>query len=149
MLSMAGRVVLSQPVISAIPSYVMQGCMLLSRVLNSMDRINRNFIWASTDSVRKIHMVNWKKVIKPKAKGGLGLQEAKGRNQTLAAKLCWRMQNCRDDGWAEVLRKKYQARGASRKGAHSRVWIAIKKGESICNLISKWIIKSNSSLSLW
>ena len=48
-----------------------------------------------------------------------------------------------------MLRKKYQTRRASRKGAHSRVWTAITKGELICNRGSKWIIGSNSSLSLW
>ena len=55
-------------------------------------------------------MVNWKKVTKPRAKGRLGLQEAKGRNLMLATKLCWRMHNYRDAGWVEVLRKKYQTR---------------------------------------
>ena len=44
LLSMAGRVVLSQSVIAAIPSYVMQRCMLSNRVLNWVDRINRNFL---------------------------------------------------------------------------------------------------------
>ena len=149
MLSMAGRVVLSQAVISAVPFYVMQGCLLPSWVLNSLDRINRNFLWGSTESARKMHMVNWKKITKPKAKGGLGLQEAKGRNLTLAAKLCWRMNHYRDAAWAEVLRKKYQTRRASRKGAHSRVCAVIMKGELVCNRGSKWIIGSNSSLRLW
>ena len=96
MLSMAGRVVLSQAVISAVPSNVMQGCVLSSRVLNSLDRINRNFLWGFTESAKKMHMVNQKKITKPKVKGGLGLQEANGRNLTLAAKLCWRMNHCRD-----------------------------------------------------
>ena len=85
----------------------MQGCMLPSKVLNSLDKINRNFLWGSTDLAKKMHMVNRKKVTKPGAKGGLGLQEAKGRNLTLATKLCWRMHNYRGAGWAEVLRKKY------------------------------------------
>ena len=85
----------------------MQGCMLPSKVLNSLDKINRNFLWGSTDLAKKMHMVNRKKVTKPRAKGGLGLQEAKGRNLTLATKLCWRMHNYRGAGWAEVLCKKY------------------------------------------
>ena len=44
LLSMVGRVVLSQYVISAIPSYVMQGRVLPNRVLNGIDRVNRNFL---------------------------------------------------------------------------------------------------------
>ena len=53
LLSMVGRVVLTQSVTSAIPSYVMQGCFLPSRVLNGLDRLNRNFIWGSTEEKKK------------------------------------------------------------------------------------------------
>lgn len=92
LLSMAGRVVLTQSVTSAIPSYLMQGCFLPTRILNGLDRLNRNFIWGSTNEQGKMHMVCWEKVTKPKDRGGLGIQSAKGRNLTLAAKLCWRME---------------------------------------------------------
>ena len=49
LLSMAGRVVLSQAVISATPAYVVQGCILSQRVLSSIDKTNRNFVWGSID----------------------------------------------------------------------------------------------------
>ena len=48
LLSFVGRVVLTQSVLSSIPSYVMQNNFLLSRVLESLDRISRNFIWGAT-----------------------------------------------------------------------------------------------------
>ena len=111
MLSMAGRVTLSQSVISAIPSYVMQGCVLPVRFLNHIDKINRDFLWGESDSGKKMHMVSWSKITKitkPKEKVGLGIQGTKGRNLTLAAKLYWRMTRCKGAGWAEVLHKKYQ-----------------------------------------
>ena len=72
LLSKVGRVVLSQAVISATPAYVMQGCILPQRVLSSIDKINRNFVWGSTNEVKRMHMVSWKKITKPKARGGLG-----------------------------------------------------------------------------
>ena len=93
MVSMAGRIILSQSVILVVPSYVVQNCILLSRVQNGLNRINKNFLSGSTKEAKKMHMVNWGKVTKPEAKGGLGLQETKGRNLALAAKLCWRMEN--------------------------------------------------------
>lgn len=73
MLSMARRVILSQAVISAIPSYVMQGCVLPARVLNHLDRTNRDFLWGASESGKKMHMVSWSKIAKPKARGGLGI----------------------------------------------------------------------------
>lgn len=149
LLSMAGGVVLSQLVIAAIPSYVMQGCMLPSRVLNGVDRINRNFLWGSTEEAKQMHMVNWMTVTKPKSKGGLGIHEAKGRNLVMTAKLCWRMDNAGDAKWAEVLKKKYQQRLGMSKGAKSRIWSAVRKGATICEKGSKWVIGSSSTLSFW
>lgn len=62
LLSMAGRVTLTQLVTSAIPSYLMQGCFLPSRVLNCLDKLNRDFIWGSSEVKKKMHMINWEKV---------------------------------------------------------------------------------------
>ena len=56
-----------------------------------MDRISRNFLWGSLDHKRKLHMVGWKKITKPKKEGGLGLQSAKEKNIALLAKLNWRL----------------------------------------------------------
>ena len=55
LLSMAGRAVLIQSSLSTIPAYVMQCAQLLSKVLDNVDRINRNFLWGSIESVKKVH----------------------------------------------------------------------------------------------
>ena len=96
-----------------------------------------------------MHMISWEKVTKPKNKGGLGIQSAKGRNLTLATKLCWRMENAGNAGWAEVLKKKYSLRAYNRKGKQSCVWAAIKKGKPICDMGFKWLIGNDSLLSFW
>ena len=82
---MAGRRVLVQSSLAAIPSYIMQCSYLPGRVLDGLDRLNRNFLWGSTDAAKKIHWVGWEKVTKPKEEGGLGLQTAKGRNVVFLA----------------------------------------------------------------
>ena len=87
LLSMARRAVLIQASSSAIPAYVMQSSLLPNKVLEGIDRVNRNFLWGSAENKRKLHWVGWKKVTRPKEEGGLGLQTAKGRNTTLLAKL--------------------------------------------------------------
>ena len=86
-LSLSGHRVLIQSSLAAIPSYIMQCSYLPGRVLDELDRVNRNFLWGSTDSVKKIHWVGWEKVTKPKEEGGLGLQTAKGRSVALLSKL--------------------------------------------------------------
>ena len=79
--------------------------------------------------------------------GGLGIQRVKGRNLTLAAKLCWRKENASNEGWAEVLKKKYRTRPSSGKGARFTIWAAIEKGKKICEKRSKWILGNDSLLS--
>ena len=87
LLSMTGRTVLIQASSSTIPAHVMQNVYLPNKILEGVDRVNRNFLWGSTDNSKKMHWVNWRKVTRPKDVGGLGLQTAKGRNTALLVKL--------------------------------------------------------------
>ena len=57
LLSMVGRSILIQASSLSIPAYVMQSCMLPGHVLEGIDRVNRNFLWGSTDSSKKMHWV--------------------------------------------------------------------------------------------
>ena len=83
----------------------MQCSYLPGRVLDGLDRVNRNFLWGSTELAKKIHCVSWERVRKSKEEGGLGLQTAKGRNVALLSKLNWRFHT---EGEAPyVLKMKY------------------------------------------
>ena len=73
LLSMAGKMVLIQASTSAIPNYVMYSNLLPNKVLEGIDRVNRNFLWGSSEHNRKMHWVNWGEVTKPNEMGGLGL----------------------------------------------------------------------------
>ena len=109
MLSLAGRAILVQASSAAIPSYVMQCAKLPRRILDGIDRVNRNFLWGTTETTKKIHWVGWQKVTRTKEEGGLGLQAAKGRNTALLAKLNWRLHTEREAQWAQVLWQKYHS----------------------------------------
>jgi hypothetical protein len=91
LLSPAGRVVLIQSVTSSIPAYYMQNVALSIRICSKLDKLNRDFLWGSSSDRKRIHMVGWDKVCKPKDKGGLGLYSTKSRNIALLAKLNWRV----------------------------------------------------------
>jgi len=53
--------------------YVMESNQLPAKVLEGIDRVNRNFLWGSDESKGKMHWVGWQKVTRPKEEGGLGL----------------------------------------------------------------------------
>lgn len=72
-LSFAGRIVLVKYVMAAIPNYVMQGAAISVHLCDKLDKINRGFLWGSSSEKRKLHLVGWNKIVKPKEKGGLGI----------------------------------------------------------------------------
>ena len=154
MLSLAGWVFLIQASSATIPSHVMQGTYLVGRILDGIDRVNKNFLWGSSETTRKIHWVGWQKVTKPKEEGGLGLQEAKGRNTTLLAKLNWRFHTEDDNLWVRVLKGKYcsnrrlNAINMDRLPC-SQIWRAIKKCRDTFNKGSMWMVHTGSTFSFW
>lgn len=107
LLSLAGRAVLIQASSSTILAYVMQCNLLLTRILEGIDRVNRSFLWGSSELARKVHWMGWEKVTQPKVEGGLGLQSAKGRNLVMLTKLNWRFHTESESLWARVLKAKY------------------------------------------
>ena len=56
-LSFAGRAMLVKSVMLAIPNHVMQGAALPRHLCDKLDKINRDFLWGSTNEKRKLHLV--------------------------------------------------------------------------------------------
>ena len=151
---MAGRLVLIHASFSTIPNYVMQQASILNKILKGIDRINRNFLWGSSNQSRKMHWVKWDVVSKPKALWDLGLQSARGRNTALLAKLNWRFHTENDAPWANVLEYKYCTRQwiNSRNEAKlpsSPTWKGLKIGEATFEKGLKWILGHGSNLDFW
>lgn len=154
LLSLVGRTMLIQASSAAIPSYVMQCNQIPSKILEGIDRVNRNFLWGSSDTIRKMHWVGWRKVARPKEEGGLGLQSAKGKNTSLLAKLNWQFHTKKDAKWALVLTNKYcNSRGVNATNAGRlpcfTTWKAMKKGMDSFAKGSIWMIGRESNLSFW
>ncbi|CAN1818735.1 Putative ribonuclease H protein At1g65750 [Linum perenne] len=76
-LSLAGRITLALSILNAIPAYAMQTSVLPSHICEKIDQKIRNFVWGSSDNCRKLHLVSWDTICKPKDRGGLGLRKTK------------------------------------------------------------------------
>ncbi|KAM5573208.1 hypothetical protein ABKV19_012976, partial [Rosa sericea] len=106
-LSMAGRHILIQSVTAGLPVYTMQSVRLPMSICNTLDRLNMNFLWGHTEEQKKIHLVKWDTVCKPKCYGGLGLKKTCMMNQALLAKTGWRLLQQEQGLGAQALNKKY------------------------------------------
>ena len=58
LLNFAARVTLVKHVTSSLPVHVMQTMPLPVSVCNSLDQMNRNFIWGDTENSKKVHLVS-------------------------------------------------------------------------------------------
>ncbi|CAN1800109.1 Putative ribonuclease H protein At1g65750 [Linum perenne] len=78
-------------VLNTLPTYAMQTTLLPEATCQEIDRKIRNFIWGSKNGERKVHLISWENVCKPKDQGGLGLRSAHELNQAFLMKLTWGM----------------------------------------------------------
>ena len=82
------------------------------------------------------------------------MQNAKGRNTALLAKLNLRFNVEKEALWARVLRNKYCSQRRINSANEdklpcSQIWKALKKGRGIFNEGSMWTIGRDSSLRFW
>jgi len=85
--SKAGRVVLIQSNLEALPVHAMQCYKLPSIVTDQLDRINRDIFWKNSNSDKGMPLVAWDKVCRPKQCGGLGIRKTAAVNTAFLAKL--------------------------------------------------------------
>jgi len=76
-------------------------------VLTTIKTLQRYFIWKGLNSGKKIALVSWEKLCRPKEQGGLGLQDPLMMNKVLSAKIWWRWLKNPKDLSARLSRKKY------------------------------------------
>uniref|UniRef100_A0A2N9G3W3 CCHC-type domain-containing protein n=1 Tax=Fagus sylvatica TaxID=28930 RepID=A0A2N9G3W3_FAGSY len=154
LLSPVGRVILVQSVTSAIPTYYMQNVALPIRVCFNLDKLNKDFLWGSIDERKKMHMVSWDKICRPRDLGGLGLYSTKARNLALLAKLNWRVMEDPNSLWAKTLIAKYYPNGImdERLGTHrsgSSNWKGMKNGHEVFRKGLRWVVSNGQEISFW
>ncbi|CAN6230203.1 unnamed protein product [Urochloa humidicola] len=90
LLNRAGRLTLVNAVLTSIPVYHMTSFPLSKWAIKKIDRIRRNFLWKGSDDPRKGNCpVNWKRVCRCKALGGLGVKDLACFNRALRLRWPW------------------------------------------------------------
>ncbi|XP_074305237.1 uncharacterized protein LOC141640287 [Silene latifolia] len=76
-LSYAGRLTLVSSVLSTLHTYWVNIFLIPNGILNRVNAICRNFLWAGKSDYGKAPAISWDTCCAPKSKGGLGLRVAK------------------------------------------------------------------------
>jgi hypothetical protein len=122
--------------------------------LTEIQKIQRAFIWGDDDGGRRYHAVNWEKVAKPKAYGGLGIRRLVHMNQACLMKLAWSIRSGENALWIKVLKGKY-SRGNSNfdqvsfKMQDSSLWKNLVNIWSTLHLYEFWSIGNGNTVKAW
>ena len=119
---------------------------------NKLDAIVRSFWWGHDLGTRKLHLVNWGNVCKPKRLGGLGFKNFSLFNRAMIAKQNWRVQNNPNSLLARTFKTKYFPTNSLReyhpKPHHSWIWKNITDNQCSPLHQGRWLIGNGNQIPL-
>lgn len=145
-LDMACRTTLVSVSLNFIPNHVMQYSLLPTKILKNINKIQSNFIWGSTTTTIKIHLICWNIITFDKKEGGLGVRAAKPKNLVSLANLARRLIKNTQNPWVKILSSLYRSNTSLTNFSFS--WKSIINGWGICIKGIKWIPSNNSTLNI-
>nr|GFA22036.1 hypothetical protein [Tanacetum cinerariifolium] len=89
-LSIRGRLTLLKPVLGSMPIFHMSTFRAPLTVLRTLESIHSEFFKGQELKSKKASWINWKKVLAPKEKGGIGVSSLYALNRGLMFKWMWR-----------------------------------------------------------
>ena len=152
-LSAAGKLVMLQSVLSAIPSYPMSSFLMPVSLCKRLQSAVTRYWWDQNENERKMAWVAWDSIAKPKAIGGLGMREFQNFNIALLAKIGWRLLQNPNCLLGRVLFGKYcqdsNILQAEETSTMSHGWRGILKGRDLLLKNLGWIVGNGDSISIW
>lgn len=98
-LSLVGRITLIKSVFMNLPVYYLSIFEMPIGIARKIEQMFRKFLQGDKEAKRKIHLVKWEEVIKPKSEGGLGIVPLRVRNHALLCKWSRRFGREREVVW--------------------------------------------------
>jgi hypothetical protein len=103
-LSQAGRLELTNPVLTALPTYTMCSIALPKAVIKQIDKYKKYCLWrGAEENTRKMAKAAWSLVSLPKCEGGLGVLNLQTQNEALLLKHLDKFFNRKDLPWVNLI----------------------------------------------
>ena len=64
---------------------------ILGKFVDAIDKIQRKFLWSGIEDKKRMSLIAWDKICKPKLEGGFDIRSARSMNKALLAKQGWRV----------------------------------------------------------
>ena len=114
-LNKAGKVILMNSVLISLP--IFQCSMLLApkTITAKINELLCRFLWeGGRNNEKKLHLVSWDKITRPKMEGGLQIRDVATQNLAMGGKILWKMITGRKTWSKQILKKKYFTRDRQR-----------------------------------
>jgi len=72
-------------------------------IATQIDRLNREFFWEKSNTVKEMALVAWGKICTPKEKSGLGLHKIAALNIAFQCKLAWKILTEKENIWVRIV----------------------------------------------
>ncbi|XP_056695811.1 uncharacterized protein [Spinacia oleracea] len=152
-LSKAGRTILIQSNLEALPAYVCSSFLLPQKTCQNLDSAHRNFFWKQTFKSNSTPLISWDTICKPKSLGGLGLRRTRPLNKAFLAKLGWKILQDNNNLWTSIVRKKYLSNtsffNCKPNPQQSQIWRDILKQRDILRKGIRWKIGNGKDINFW
>ncbi|XP_033139816.1 uncharacterized protein LOC117131700 [Brassica rapa] len=152
-LSKAGKQVLLQAVLAALPTYTMSCFKLPLSICKQIQSVLTRFWWDVKPTVRKLCWVSWNRLTRPKGAGGLGFREIEQFNDALLAKLAWRILKEPHSLLAQTLLGKYCLNSSflecTAPASASHGWRGILAGREVLRQGLGWVVGNGKDISVW
>lgn len=153
-LSPTGRLTLMQSVSSQMAIFAMQHVQIPVGVCREIERLQRDFIWGSSNEKRRLHALNWDTLCMPKNQGGYGFREMQSMNKALLGRLVWNLLANPNSLCSTVLKEKYgrEADWFSEcvvKNSDSSLWKNLADiWKEVTNQVA-WDCRNGGTVSFW
>lgn len=153
LLSSAGKVVMIQSVLSAVPSYSMTCFELPVSLCKRIQSAVTRYWWDNNENAKKMAWVSWSSMAKPKALGGLGFRDFQTYNVALLAKIGWRLLQNPNCLLGRVLMGKHCPENdillAKETSTMSHGWRSILLGRDLLVQNLGWAVGNGQSINVW
>jgi len=152
MLSVGGRLVLINSVLSNLSMFMLSFFEVPRGVLKRLDYYRSRFFWQSDGHEKKYRLTKWDVLCTPKDHGGSGILDLDLRNRCLLSKWVFKLIN-EDDIWQRLLRNKYLRHKTITQVEHmpgdSHFWSGLMQAKNDFLRMGKFNLGDGSQTRFW